>query len=90
MTFRANCPNCKNPVIIKASRDNAKDIPNAFFKVLYGHCTNTDCCAVTRYNVTSDGYVNPPRQTTAEMAAGYLNALPNDERQAALDLIQLK
>ena len=88
MTFRVTCPECKTQSIVTDSRDLSKDVKGAFVKDLYCYCKNTECCASFIVNVSFTQYLNPPRQTTAELAVSYLNSLPSEERQQALELVQ--
>ena len=87
MTFRVICPNCQKNAIVKDSREVSKGLHGTFVKDLYCHCTNIDCCASFVATVAFSRYLNPPRQTAAQLAAGLLAALPASERQAALDLV---
>lgn len=86
MTFRVDCPNCKKQAVVGNSREVSQGIAGTFVKDLYCYCHNPDCCASFTVTVAFNKYINPPRQTAAQMAAALLNALPEDERQQALAL----
>ena len=88
MTFRVNCPSCDDQAIVSDSREVSKGLAGTFVKDLYCHCKNSDCCASFVVTVAFNKYLNPPRQTVAQLAAGLLAGLPDHERQAALDLVQ--
>ena len=89
MTFRVNCPSCESQSIVADSREVSKGIAGTFVKDLYCHCTNSDCCASFVITAAFNKYLNPPRQTAAQMAAGFLANLPAEERQAALDFANI-
>ena len=88
MSFRINCPNCSDQAIISDSREVSKGVAGTYVKDLYCHCKNPACCASFVVTAAFNKYLNPPRQTTAQLAAGLLAALPEQERQAALEFIQ--
>jgi len=90
MTFRINCPSCSDQAIVSDSREVSKGLAGTYVKDLYCHCKNPDCCASFVVTAAFNKYLNPPRQTATQLAAGLLAALPMEERQAALELVELR
>ncbi|MDD2661522.1 MAG: ogr/Delta-like zinc finger family protein [Methylococcales bacterium] len=76
-----HCPNCQQKAII-TSRNNLNEEKTV--ADLYCSCTNKDCFATFVTTLGFKHYLNPPRQTTMQLAVNLLSNLSKDERAALL------
>lgn len=78
--MRIICPHCESKAIISST--NAM---SATVKHLYCQCTNVPACGATFvYKLGYSHDLNPPIQSTQQLAAALLKSLPTKERQALL------
>lgn len=80
--MRVICPSCNAKAYITSTNalNDEKTIHD-----LYCACTNVkDCGATFVYSLSFNHFINPPRKTTAEIAANLLNQLSKDEKAALL------
>jgi hypothetical protein len=76
------CPNCQSKARI-TSRNNLNDARTV--ADLYCHCLNTKDCGATFVSTLGfKHYLNPPAQSTAQLAANVLNTLTKAERAELL------
>jgi Ogr/Delta-like zinc finger len=75
-------PNCQQKARI-TSRNNLNDAKTV--ADLYCQCLNTkDCGATFVYTLGFKHYLNPPAQSTAQLAANLLNRLSKEEVKTLL------
>lgn len=79
------CPNCRQKARI-TSRNNMNDEKTV--ADLYCSCTNKDCCATFVTTLGFKHYLNPPIQSTMQLAINLLRTLSKAERLALLQGIQ--
>jgi hypothetical protein len=76
------CPNCQSKARI-TSRNNLNDARTV--ADLYCQCLNTKDCGATFVSTLGfKHYLNPPAQSTAQLAANVLNTLTKAERAELL------
>ncbi|WP_111637448.1 ogr/Delta-like zinc finger family protein [Marinomonas shanghaiensis] len=76
--MRVICPHCHSKALITSSNVLCETV-----KDLYCQCTNTkDCGASFVYKLSHSHDLNPPRQTTVQIAIALIKSLPIEERQA--------
>ena len=76
--MRVDCPHCYKKAIITSSNALSETI-----KDLYCQCTNTaECGASFVFSLSFKHNLNPPIQTTRQLAMHLLKSLPLQERQA--------
>ena len=79
---RVTCPNCEAKATITSRETQSAHVVN-----LYCSCTNTrECGATFRITQSFDHFLNPPVQTTRQLAAALIKNLPREEQ---LELIGL-
>jgi hypothetical protein len=78
--MRIDCPHCFNRALITSSNALSSSV-----KDLYCQCTNTrECGASFVYKLGYSHDLNPPLQSTRQLAASILKSLPLSERQALI------
>ena len=75
------CPNCLQKARI-TSRNNLND--EKTIADLYCQCTNKTCSATFVATLGFKHYLNPPTESTLQLAANLLKMLPKSERRALL------
>ena len=81
--MRITCPHCHKKALITSS-----NLLSGTVKDLYCTCTNSrECVASFVFTLAYKHDLNPPRQTTIQIAATLINHLtPADKRQLQQDL----
>ncbi len=78
--MRVICPHCESKALITSSNELSVTV-----KDLYCQCTNTAHCGASFvYTLAYKHMLNPPLQSTLQMAASLLNQLDDEERQKLL------
>ena len=78
--MRVICPFCSNKALITSSNSLTD---NDTVKDLYCSCTNAKACGATFVFTLSFKHVlNPPAQTTSEIALNLVNRLSKEEKTA--------
>ncbi len=78
--MRVYCEHCESKALITSSNKISTTLTE-----LYCQCTNTkDCGAGFVVSLAFKHYINPPQQTTLQMAAALLQQLPINERNALM------
>lgn len=76
--MRVECPNCSQKAVITSSTSLSSTV-----KDLYCQCINTEHCGASFvYTLAFKHTLNPPINTTREMALQLIKNLPVEERQA--------
>jgi len=76
--MRVDCPNCSSKAVVSSSNKLSATV-----KDLYCQCTNVEGCGATFVQTTGfTRWLNPPQQTTQQLAAALINSLPAEERRA--------
>ncbi len=79
---RVTCPNCEAKATITSREKQSSHVVN-----LYCSCTNTKQCGATfRITQSFDHFLNPPVQTTQQLAAALIKSLPREQQ---LELVGL-
>ena len=76
--MRVICPHCQNKALITSSNELSNVV-----KDLYCQCTNTQFCGASFvFTLAFKHMLNPPQQTTLQIAAALINKLdPADKKQ---------
>jgi cell division protein ZapA len=78
--MRINCPHCHGKARITSRAEQSPTTAS-----LYCQCNNAERCGATFVAVLSVSHtLNPPRQTTAQIAADLVRSLPLEQRRALL------
>jgi hypothetical protein len=80
--MRIKCPHCLQKARIR-SRNNLTEAKTVVD--LYCECTNPACEATFVCTMGFKYYLNPPAQTTAQIAKNLLNHLSQEEKAQLLD-----
>lgn len=74
--MRVTCPYCSTKLLITKTEQLSAGV-----RRLYTVCTNSDCGATMVHLLSHSHDINPPRQTTLQIAAALIKALPESERR---------
>jgi len=75
--MRIMCPHCHTKALITSSNDLTTKV-----KDLYCQCTNTQKCGASFVTTLAFKHdINPPQQTTLQIAAALINKLDHSERK---------
>lgn len=76
VAMRVTCPNCGSKATISSRENQSTHVAD-----LYISCTDVKNCGATFVSTLAfKHYLNPPRQTTAQLAASLINKLPKEEQ----------
>ena len=80
--MRVTCPNCGNKATISSRENQSTHVAD-----LYISCTDVKNCGATFVSTLAfKHYLNPPRQTTAQLAASLISKLPKEEQLSLIGL----
>jgi cell division protein ZapA len=80
--MRITCPICQSKAVITSRDQQSIQVSN-----LYCSCTNTKDCGHTFVSTLAFSHtLNPPVNSTRELAASLLRMLPANERQLLFEL----
>ncbi|MEZ7277240.1 ogr/Delta-like zinc finger family protein [Pseudoalteromonas sp. 68 DY56-GL68] len=74
--MRVTCPNCGSKASISSRENQSTHVAD-----LYISCTDVKNCGATFVSTLAfKHYLNPPRKTTAQLAASLIKTLPRHEQ----------
>jgi|TARA_Y100000588_G_C13919807_1_gene780987 cell division protein ZapA len=80
--MRVTCPNCGSKATISSRENQSTHVAD-----LYISCTDVKNCGATFVSTLAfKHYLNPPRQTTAQLAASLIKNLPREQQLELMGL----